>query len=187
MTELAADPNQPRDEPPTEIVDSLNEIVERVYGNELVGYVAPLDQLRKLEQLERHLGQMPQHNVPVRHLCVPGGVAREMIAPSDTIMIGAIHRYATINVLSEGEVTMLGPQGMVRVKAPYSFVSPAGTKRAGYAHTRVVWTTFVPVDAGDVITPEAVFDRIAFRSVDDYFASLPPLEEEQLQIEGPES
>jgi len=46
--------------------------------------------------------------------------------------------------MSSGEVTLVTEEGKSLIKAPYSFISSPGTKRAFVAHTDMVWTTIHP-------------------------------------------
>jgi hypothetical protein len=165
-----------------DVTPILQAMITRIYGNESIGYLPEAHTLRHLEFLEQELLKFPQQDMPVRHYVVPGMVAREMIAPADTIIIGKIHRHPQINVLSEGEMSMLGEHGMVRVSAGFTVVTPAGTKRAAYAHTRCKWTTFVAVDVPSGLTSDQIGDLLTYKSVDSYLASLPPLQQ-TLQLE----
>jgi len=43
--------------------------------------------------------------------------------------------------MSCGDLSVLTEEGIQRVQAPFTIVSPAGTKRIAYAHEDTVWTT----------------------------------------------
>ena len=106
--------------------------------------------------LERELGKMPQAELPLRHFfiktpkSVTGGYARELTIPQGVALVGRVHKHPCINIVSQGEISVTTDQGVKRIKAPFTFVSPAGTKRAGYAHEETVWTTFHLTDETDV-------------------------------------
>ena len=71
-----------------------------------------------------------------------GVYAREITIPAGTVLTGKIHKYHNLNIMSKGDMSILMEDGTVkRVQAPYTVVSPAGTRRAAYAHTETVWTT----------------------------------------------
>lgn len=106
-------------------------------------------------EVQEQLAQMPQVETPVRHYFAHGMYAREMFIPAGTLLIGKIHRFENISVLSQGEIIVFTEEGTQRVKAPYTVVSPPGTKRAGYAVTDVIWTTFHPTNSRDLAEIEA--------------------------------
>ncbi|QDP58709.1 MAG: hypothetical protein Tp125SUR00d2C35697761_44 [Prokaryotic dsDNA virus sp.] len=75
-----------------------------------------------------------------------GVYAREIFIPKGTVLVGEIHLLAQINVVSQGKIRVATEEGVKTVEAPHTFVSPAGTKRAGYVLEDTVWTTFLPTD-----------------------------------------
>ncbi|QDP66075.1 MAG: hypothetical protein Unbinned4336contig1000_40 [Prokaryotic dsDNA virus sp.] len=75
-----------------------------------------------------------------------GVYAREIFIPKGTVLVGEIHLLAQINVVSKGKIRVATEEGVKTVEAPHTFVSPAGTKRAGYVLEDTVWTTFLPTD-----------------------------------------
>lgn len=95
----------------------------------------------KVFALEAKMLEMPQVEIPVKHYFSPGVYAREITIPADTALTGKIHKYAQLNILSKGEMSVLTENGIERVMAPFTIVSPPGTKRVAYAHTECVWTT----------------------------------------------
>jgi hypothetical protein len=111
---------------------------------------------QQLLAIEREQLKKPQVPMSTRWYYAPGIAAKELTIPQGTEITGAIHKEATINVLSQGELLLFVPEGMVWLKAPYTVVSPAGTKRAALTLTDCVWTTFFATDLTD---PEQVIDR----------------------------
>lgn len=96
---------------------------------------------QKVELLEREMLQAPQLDIPVKHYFAQGVYAREITIPAGTVLTGKIHKYEQINILSKGEMSVLTNDGVKRVCAPFTIVSPPGTKRIAIAHTECVWTT----------------------------------------------
>lgn len=92
-----------------------------------------------------------------RHFFSDGVYAREMTIPADTVLTGKIHKYPQLNILSKGEISVLTEEGIKRVCAPFTVVSPAGTKRIAYAHTECVWTTIHGTQETDVDLIEKIF------------------------------
>jgi len=82
-----------------------------------------------------------QIDIPINHHFSNAVYAREMQMPQGALIVGKIHKKENLNILSKGEVSVLSIDGLVRVKAPYTFVGSPGAKRVIYAHEDVVWTT----------------------------------------------
>jgi len=82
------------------------------------------------------------------HVC--GGVyARELFIPAGTIAVGAIHKYPQLNIMSQGVIDLATPEGIFRIKAPYTVVSQPGVQRVLYAHEDTVWITIHGIDEKD--------------------------------------
>lgn len=82
---------------------------------------------------------------------IKGGVyAREMKAPAGLVITGKIHEKDHINILSEGEISVMTDDGMKRMKAPYTFESKAGIRRIGYTHSDVTWTSIHSVNSDNI-------------------------------------
>ena len=103
----------------------------------------------KVNIIEEEILKHPQLDAPVKHHFAPGLYARELFIPSGAILTGRIHKYENLNILSSGEMAVLTEDGMKRVKAPFTVVSPPGTKRIAYAFTDCVWTTILATDETD--------------------------------------
>lgn len=82
---------------------------------------------------------------------INGGVyAREMKAPAGIVITGKIHEHDHINILSEGEISVMTDDGMKRIKAPYTFESKAGIRRIGFTHSDITWTSIHSVTTDDI-------------------------------------
>lgn len=92
---------------------------------------------------------------PVTHHFSQGVYAREMFIPKGTVLTGKIHKYTQLNIMSQGELSVLTEEGIKRVKAPFTIVSPPGTKRIAYAHEDTIWTTVHGTDETDLEKIEA--------------------------------
>jgi hypothetical protein len=104
----------------------------------------PADLRARIEQLERAMFKAaPEHGVeiPPKHYFAKGLYGREITIPTGTLLTGKIHKYEHINFLLKGDISVLTEQGIKRIQAPATLISPPGTKRIGYAHSEVLWTT----------------------------------------------
>lgn len=129
----------------------------------------------KVYQAEAILKALPQVEMLVTHHFAKGVYGRELFIPKDTILTGKIHKYSQLNILSQGEISVLTEEGIKRVKAPFHIVSPPGTKRIAYAHEDCVWTTVHGTFETDL---EKIEDYLIAQSEDEY------LEFKALLLEG---
>ena len=122
---------------------------------------------KRLLALEDHMREhITPIECPVRHHFAGGVYAREMTIPAGVLLTGKIHRYPQVNIVSKGRITVVTEEGMRTVEAPYTFVSPAGVKRLGYAHTDTVWTTLHGTHETDLEKIEAEFIAPTFEDLD---------------------
>jgi hypothetical protein len=119
---------------------------------------------RKVAAMEEFMLTQEQVEIPVRHIFSNGLYAREITAPAGVIMSGMVHKTEHLNIMSKGEVSVMTEDGMKRFKAPCTFVSKPGTKRIGYVHQEMVWTTIHATTETDLGKLEAA---LVTRSFDD--------------------
>ncbi len=111
----------------------------------------------ELRDLEDAIRTLPPQECPVEHHFADGIYGRAMHIPAGTVLTGKVHRFSTLNVLVQGEITVTTPTGMQRLTAPAIFTSPPGCKKAGFAHTDVVWLNVHPTKLRDVAAIESKF------------------------------
>lgn len=102
----------------------------------------------------------------ITHYFAPGVYAREMWMPKDCLITGKIHVTEHLNVLSQGKVSVSNSGESILMEAPYTFVSPAGTKRAIYAHEDSTWTTIHATDLKDPVMIEQEIIADNFKVLD---------------------
>lgn len=107
--------------------------------------------------MERLMLQYPQVELKVKHYFSKGVYARELHIPAGVILTGEIHKFENLNILSQGKIEVLTEKGMETVEAPFTVVSPAGTKRIARAITNCVWTTVHGTDENDLNIIEKTF------------------------------
>jgi hypothetical protein len=112
--------------------------------------VSELSMREKVFAAEDYIRQMPQLDLKLVHYFSPGVYARELHIPAGVILTGEIHKYRQLNILSKGSISVLLEDGVKRIEAPFTVVSPAGTKRIAYAHTDCVWTTILGTHETDI-------------------------------------
>lgn len=106
---------------------------------------------------EDEMRKQPQVEMRLEHYFAPGIYARELHIPAGVLLTGKIHKYAQLNILSKGRIRVLTENGVVDVEAPFTVVSPAGTKRIALAITDCVWTTILHTNETDPVVIEKQF------------------------------
>lgn len=141
------------------------------------------DRIRSLvNEAERRLRALPQVEMRVVHHFSDGLYARELHIPKGTVLTGKIHKYRNLNIMSAGELSVLTEEGVKRVKAPFTIVSPPGTKRIAYAHEDTIWTTIHATEETDLARIE---DHFTASSDQEYLDFLRLVEKEKAPCLGP--
>lgn len=120
---------------------------------------------RRIEAFQDWMQTLPQQECPVVNLFGGGVYARQVFIPKGTVAIGAIHLDEHINLVLQGDVTMLTVDGPKRVKAPAMFVAPPGSKKFGYANEDTIWVTVQPAISDD---PEEIVALTTAKRFDEY-------------------
>lgn len=118
----------------------------------------------KINRLENFLLAQPQVEVPVKHYVLDGIYYREITIPRGAFCTGSTYKNAHIHFLIRGDMTVLTQDGLKRVTGAQSFVSPAGVKRAGYAHEETVWAAVFRTDETD---PDKAFKGFTIEEQED--------------------
>lgn len=106
---------------------------------------------------ENMMKQLPQRELKVEHHFSFGVYARVLYIPADTILVGKLHKYPQINLIRQGELSVLVDNEIKRLKAPNVVASPAGTKRIAQVHRDTVWVTIHGTNLKDVDLIEQTF------------------------------
>lgn len=107
-------------------------------------------------------------DVPVEHHFSKDVYAREIRVPKGTLLMGKIHKFQNLNILSSGEVSVLSIDGVKRVKAPFTFVASPGAKRLFFMHEDTVWTTIHGTGETDI---DKIEDEFIAKSYDEVYLS----------------
>lgn len=110
-----------------------------------------------IDRMEAMLINLPAAEIETLHHFAPGVYGREMRAKAGTLITGKEHKGSCINVLSQGRITVFDAVGDLKeLTAPHTFISGPGTRRAGYVHDDVIWTSFFATDETDPVKLEAL-------------------------------
>ncbi len=122
--------------------------------NEIVG---TYDLRAKVFDLEAAMKQCPQIELKVIHHFSKDVYARELHIPAGVTLVGEIHKFENLNILSKGTMVVTTEEGVKEVSAPFTVVSPPGTKRAAHTLTDCVWTTIHGTSETDVVKIKDAF------------------------------
>ena len=118
--------------------------------------------------IEAEMLKLPQIEIPVKHYFSHGMYAREITVPANALIIGLIHKYPQINILSKGTIRVLIDETIREITASYTVVSEPGIKRIAYAVTECVWTTIVHTFKTDVEEIEKEFFAYSEQEYEDF-------------------
>ena len=122
----------------------------------------------KIIKLESKIRQIPGHLendcFPLTHTFTPGLYIRQITMPKGYLIVSKIHKYEHPYFVLSGDVSVLTEQGVVRIRGPFSGITPAGTKRVLYIHEETVWTTVHATKETDI---EKIEEEIIAKSFDE--------------------
>ncbi len=118
-------------------------------------------------------GMDPEFKEGLEHYFGHKTYAREMTLPADSLVVGKIHRFPCINILSKGVVRVEGEFESTVYSAPCTWVSCAGTKRAIYVIDDCVWTGMWsnPTDTRDLEEIEKYLIADSYAALEDICGS----------------
>ncbi len=131
----------------------------------------------KISALEAEMLKGPTIEILARHYFSNGVYAREIFIPKGSLVIGKIHKFQNLNIMSQGRGVVLSIDGSKEISAPYTVVSSAGVKRAYFAHEDTTWTTILGTHEIDVDIIEQAFIAKTYDEVE-------MLDQYMRQIEG---
>lgn len=105
------------------------------------------------EEMKLH----PQVDLRVEHHFSFGVYARTLYIPKGIALVGHFHKYENLNLLLQGEMSVSIDGQMKTIKAPYTVVSPPGTKRIAWAIEDSIWMTVIGTDKTNVEEIESEF------------------------------
>jgi hypothetical protein len=125
---------------------------------DLIADAQPVSRERIMD-LQDHLAAMPQLDLPLRHFYARGLYVRELYVPAGVCAVGKIHKHDQITTIM-GDCTMVTPgEPPQRITGYEVFETPAGVKRAVFAHADTFITT-VHTNPDDLRDPEALVEQL---------------------------
>ena len=104
--------------------------------------------------VEAFMAGQPQGENHPQHTLTPGLYSRRLFMPALAVVVSKIHRREHQYVVLSGSATVVTESGAVLVRAGYSGITPANTRRVLFVHTNSEWMTFHPTDQTDLLAIE---------------------------------
>lgn len=128
------------------------------------GFLAAADCVNKIESMERAMSTHPQLDIPVEEYFFDGLYARKIFIPADTILTGRVYKHDYVDIMLDGDISVVIPSGTHRLTGFNICDGKAGRKRAGYAYQDTNWITVHKVDE---IEPD-MKEALSFFSIGEY-------------------
>ena len=101
---------------------------------------------------------------PLKHSFGEGLYVREMFVPAGNLIVTKIHKFSHPYFLMKGVCSVLTESGSVKIEAPFTGITPAGTKRVVYTHTDTWWITVHATRETDI---DKIEDEVIAKSFDE--------------------
>lgn len=132
----------------------------------------------KVLEAEAFMKTLPQIDLRVEHHFSYGVYARTLYIPEGITLTGEIHKYENLNILVKGRMSVLVDGQMKILEAPFTVVSPPGTKRIAWALEDCIWTTIHGTHEKDLNIIEKYFIAKSEKEYLEFIGA------NQLQLEG---
>lgn len=109
-----------------------------------------MSEIQKLEAVEEMMRNVVPLELKTEHFFSPGIYTRILHIPKGCLLTGKIHKEPILNIMIKGDISVLIGDEMKRIIAPFVIVSPAGSKKIGYAHEDTIWMGCHGTDEVDV-------------------------------------
>lgn len=104
------------------------------------GILAKFTLQHKIDVLQDELLKMPQADVKTIHSFAPSKYFRKMVAPPNTVIVGAEHKSPYKVKLEKGTISVNIGDEIRTLTAPMEFDAPAGARRVGLVgNEELVW------------------------------------------------
>lgn len=118
------------------------------------------------ETIQADPNHMKRDQYETKHHFSKDVYARELTIPKGHVIVGAIHKFRNLNIISKGKVSFFSVDGALHVEAPYTFIASPGVKRVIYAHEETVWTTIHGTSETDLDKIEEIFIAKSYAEIE---------------------
>jgi len=106
-------------------------------------------------QKDMELGETVE--LHTEHIFTKGLYTRKLHIPKGTFLIGKRHRFATLNILAKGVMTIYDEKQIFTVEAGFTAESKPFTKKAGLAKEDSIWINVFETEETDLDIIEELF------------------------------
>jgi hypothetical protein len=112
-----------------------------------------------VRELTNACRELEQVECPVKHDFADGVYARTMQVPAGTFVIGKMHRFKTLNIMTKGRALVYVGDGIPakEIVAPFTFTSDPMTSKMAFFVEDSEWVNVHPTDKTDLGEIEAEF------------------------------
>ncbi len=114
-----------------------------------------VNETMKVAALQRVSMKLEQVECKVKNTFAPGVYMRELIMPTDSVVVGKTHKTEHVNIFASGEALISINGEVQHVKAGDTFVSKAGIKKALYIIEELHMICVFPTTETDLSKLEA--------------------------------
>lgn len=101
-----------------------------------------------------------------KHYFANDSYVREMCVPAGSCIVGRIHKQECINILLEGDITIIDEYGAkTELSAPHVFIAPAGNQKTAYCKTAVRWMNTFATNETDM---DKILDMFTCETIEEY-------------------
>ena len=104
---------------------------------------------QRVNRLEEEMLRHPQIDAQTTHALAGGVYARTIHVPAGCVFTGMVHKKDHLNIV-HGDVTFINDDGETRLTGYHVIATPAGSKRAAFAHAATNWTTVLRTDFNEL-------------------------------------
>lgn len=101
-------------------------------------------------EVAKAIGIMEEPKMDLSHYFADGIYVRYLVIPKGTLIVGKVHRKASINIMLKGDITIYADGDSERFVGHYIGVAPAGTQKAARTHEETIWLCVHAVDNEDL-------------------------------------
>jgi len=131
-------------------VDGLNKVEFREKMTQFVENLASHQDAVIRESYKKNDSIDTMNNNELEHFFGEGTYIRKITMRKNSVIVSAIHLIEHPFFVMEGKATVVSPEGLTTITAPYFGMTKPGTQRLLYIHEDCVWITVHPTDKTDV-------------------------------------
>ena len=133
--------------------------------------------LKLKKAMQNHPGYHHRDDYPLKHSFAEGLYIRRLLIPQGHLGLTFIHKCSYPFFMMAGDATIIQADGNIRMKAPQSFITEAGTQRVIFSHVDSVFATVHtnPENERDI-------DVIEKRIFADYYDTFIDVDEDELGL-----